>query len=90
MEFNWDNRKAATNLKKHKISFQEAATVFNDPMALTFDDPDHSIGECRLLTFGMTDSQKLIIVSHTEANSIIRIISARLMDKHERKIYENG
>ncbi|HHW77554.1 MAG TPA: BrnT family toxin [Xanthomonadaceae bacterium] len=90
MEFEWDNRKAASNLKKHGVSFHEAASVFGDPLALTFDDPDHSIGEHRLLTFGTTRTGKLVIVSHTEREGSMRIISARLMQKHEREIYEKG
>jgi len=90
MEFEWDNRKAANNLKKHGVSFQEAASVFGDPLAITFDDPDHSIGEHRLLTFGTTRTGKIVIVSHTERNDSMRIISARLMQKHERDIYEKG
>lgn len=90
MEFEWDNRKAASNLKKHGVSFREAASVFGDPLALTFDDPDHSIGEHRSLTFGTTRTGKLVIVSHTERNGSMRIISARLMQKHERDIYEKG
>jgi hypothetical protein len=77
---------AAKNIKKHNISFQEAASVFNDILAITFEDPDHSIGEQRLLTFGTTITGKLLIVSHTEINGLMRIISARLMKKHERKI----
>jgi len=90
VEFEWDNRKAASNLKKHGVSFREAASVFGDPLALTFDDPDHSIGEHRLLTFGATRTGKLVIVSHTERNGSMRIISTRLMQKHERDIYEKG
>ena len=91
MEFERDRKKATKNLKKHKISFQEAASVFLDPLALTFNDPDHSIGEHRLLTFGRTRTDQLVIVSHTETNDgAIRIISARRMKKHERKIYEEG
>lgn len=91
MEYDWDQEKAQTNLKKHGISFQEAASVFGDPLALTFNDPDHSIGERRLLTFGVTKMGKLVIVSHTERyNSVLRIISARPMNKYERKTYENG
>jgi len=90
LEFEWDNRKAASNLKKHGVSFHEAASVFGDPLALTFDDPDHSIGEHRLLTFGTTRTGKLVIVSHTEREGSMRIISARLMQKHEREIYEKG
>ena len=88
MEFEWDNQKAVSNLKKHGVSFSEAASVFGDPLALTFDDPDHSIGEYRLLTFGVTRTGKLVIVSHTERKGLMRIISARIMQKHERDIYE--
>ncbi len=90
MEFQWDNKKAAKNLKKHGVSFREAASVFGDPLAITFDDPDHSIDEHRLLTFGRTRIDKMIIVSHTQRNGSMRIISARLMEKHERIIYEEG
>ena len=90
MEFEWDEKKAVKNLKKHGLSFREAATVFGDPMAITFDDPDHSIGEHRSLTFGSTRTGKLVIVSHTQRNGSTRIISARLMEKHERQIYEEG
>ncbi|MDG4596691.1 MAG: BrnT family toxin [Candidatus Contendobacter sp.] len=90
MEFEWDKRKAASNLKKHGVSFGEAASVFGDPLALTFDDPDHSIGERRLLTFGATRTGKLVIVSHTERERSMRIISVRIMQKHEREIYEKG
>jgi len=91
MKFEWDNKKATTNIKKHKISFQEAATIFGDPLAITFNDPDHSVGEYRMITFGNTRTGKYVIVSHTETgNNTMRIISARLMTKHERKIYEEG
>jgi len=90
VKFEWDNQKAAKNLKKHGISFQEAASVFGDPLAITFNDPDHSTDEDRLLTFGTTRTRKMIIVSHTERNGSTRIISARLMQKHERNIYEEG
>ncbi len=90
MEFEWDRTKGAINLKKHGMSFQEAASVFLDPLALTFDDPDHSIGEHRLLTFGRTKTQELVIVSHTETDGTIRVISTHHMKKHERNIYEEG
>jgi hypothetical protein len=63
VEFEWDNRKAAKNLKKHGVSFQEAASVFGHPLAITFEDPDHSIDEHRLLTFGTTRNGKMIILS---------------------------
>jgi uncharacterized DUF497 family protein len=90
VKLNWDTKKAASNLRKHGVSFQEAGTVFGDPMALTFDDPDHSIGERRLLTFGVTRTAKFLIVCHTEEAGVTRIISARQMNKRERKIYEEG
>lgn len=90
MEFEWDDRKAATNLKKHGVSFHEAGTVFGDAMALTFHDPDHSGTEQRFITFGLSQSNRLLAVAYTDRGRKIRIISARLMTKHERKIYEEG
>lgn len=90
MKFEWDSVKAAGTEKKHGIDFHEAATIFADPLAITFDDPDHSDDESRELTFGISCFQKHLIVSHTNRNSVIRIISARLMTKNERKIYEEG
>jgi uncharacterized protein len=90
VDFEWNKNKADINLKKHGISFQEAATVFGDKLALTFNDPDHSADEHRLLTFGVTRTGKYVVVSHTELDISIRIISARLMTKQERKIYEEG
>ncbi len=90
MQFEWDQRKAKSNLKKHGISFQEAATVFGDALAITFDDPDHSVNEHRFLTFGLSRIGKAVIVSHTERDKSMRIISARLMTKQERQIYEEG
>ena len=90
MYFEWDNKKAVANLKKHGVSFQEGATIFGDPLAITFEDPDHSVGELRLLTFGNTSTGKLVIVSNVETNLSMRIISVRLMTKQERKIYEEG
>jgi uncharacterized DUF497 family protein len=90
MDFEWDERKAATNLKKHGVSFHEAGTVFGDPMAITFHDPEHSETEHRFLTFGLSQSSRLLVVAHTDRGSKARIISARLMKRHERKIYEEG
>jgi uncharacterized DUF497 family protein len=90
MDFEWDKAKAILNLKRHGVSFQEAATVFGDPLALTFNDPDHSIGEHRLITFGATRTGKYVVVSHIEIKSSMRIISARLVTKQERRIYEEG
>jgi hypothetical protein len=90
MEFEWDTRKAAANLKKHDVSFQEAATVFGDTLAITYPDPDHSESENRSITFGMSRDRRLLVVAHTERGARIRIITARLMVKAERKIYEEG
>ena len=90
MEFEWDQKKAAANERKHHVSFHEAATVFGDPLAITFDDPDHSEGEYRLLTFGMSRFNRLLVVSHTERKKRVRIISAREAKRYERKIYEDG
>ena len=90
MEFEWDTRKAAANEKKHGVLFQEAGTVFGDPLAITYPNPDHSQSEHRAITFGMSRDHRLLVVAHSERNGKIRIISARLMTKRERKIYEEG
>ena len=90
MEFEWDQKKTAANERRHRVSFHEAATVFGDPLAITFDDPDHSEGEYRLLTFGMSRFNRLLVVSHTERKKWVRIISAREVKRYERKIYEDG
>jgi uncharacterized protein len=90
MEFEWDSRKSDINLKKHGVSFHEASTVFGDPIAITFNDPDHSIGEHRFLTFGCSRINHLLAVVHTERHGKTRIISARRATRRERKIYEDG
>ena len=90
MEFEWDPNKSDTNLRKHGVSFHEASTVFGDPLSITFNDPDHSIGEHRLLTFGYSRMNQLLAVVHTDGHGKTRIISARRATKRERKIYENG
>ena len=90
MNFEWDPRKAAENLRRHGVAFDEAATVFGDPFAVTFPDPDHSGTEERLITFGLSLQNRLLVVSHTSRRPRIRIISARLMARRERKIYEEG
>lgn len=90
MEFEWDEWKAATNLKKHGVSFHEAGTVFGDPMAITFHDPGHSGTEQRFLTFGLSQADRRLVEAHTDRSRKIRIISARLMTEHERKIHEEG
>jgi hypothetical protein len=88
MRFEWDPEKARSNLRKHKVSFEEAATALRDPMAATGCDPDHSVGEERFVTFGVSERGRLLVVAHTEENDILRIISARVASKGERKIYE--
>ena len=88
--FEWDEAKAAANLRKHKVSFEEAATVFGDSLAYTFEDPDHSVGEVRLLTFGVSHSGRLLAVIHAERGRAVRIISARRATRHERGTYEQS
>ena len=90
MEFEWDPDKAASNERKHGVTFLEAATIFGDPLAITFVDPDHSLNEQRYLTFGLSRFDRLIIASHTDRGGRIRIISARVMTRQEAKIYEEG
>ncbi len=90
MEFEWDPQKAESNLAKHGISFHEAGTVFGDPLALTFEDPDIASGEYRYITFGLSRLNNYIVISHIDRDNKIRIISARRMTKKERKIYEEG
>lgn len=90
MRFTWDARKAAANVRKHGVSFEEASTVFRDTLSTTGLDPDHSIGERRFVTFGSSNQSRLLVVSHTEEDDTIRIISARLATRQERKIYEEG
>lgn len=90
MDFEWDPRKAAKNVRKHRVSFEEAATVFADPRALTFADPDHSDREDRFLTFGRSNARRPVIVSHVDRDQTTRIISARKMTPSERHIYETG
>lgn len=90
LKFDWDEAKAASNVTKHGVSFEEAASVFGDPLALTFPDPDHSVGEKRLLTFGVSYEDRLLMVVHSERGRTIRIIGARKATRHERGIYEQG
>jgi hypothetical protein len=90
MKIEWDPKKASLNLRKHKVSFEEAATAMSDPMAATGADPDHSITEDRYITLGVSERGRLLVVAHTEEDETIRIISARLASKGERKIYEEG
>jgi uncharacterized DUF497 family protein len=88
MEFGWDPRKAAKNLRKHKVSFTEAATVFSDSLSATVPDPDHSGEEDRYIIVGMSNRSRLLMVAFAERGDRIRIISARELTRAERKAYE--
>ena len=88
MQFDWDKNKAAGNFAKYKVSFEEAATVFGDPLSDTFDDPDHSAEEQRFLIIGHSDKDKLLFVSQTDDGETVRIISAREPTCTERESYE--
>ena len=88
MRFEWDPEKARRNLKKHRVSFDEAVTAFYDPLSATFDDPDHSDEEQRYITIGFSSQGRLLVVGHTERGEIVRIISARRATAHERKKHE--
>jgi hypothetical protein len=90
LQFEWDSWKPSQNLLKHGISFHEAATVFDDPLALTYPDPDHSEGESRWLTFGVSAEGRLLVIAQAEAGDTIRTISARRARRSERKIHEEG
>ena len=90
MPFDWDPDKAAENLRRHRVSFEEAATVFRDPLSWTFPDPEHSEGEERNLDIGHSERGRLLIVIYTERLGQVRIISARLATRKERRSYEEG
>ena len=88
MRFEWDSDKAAENLRKHGVSFDEAATAFFDPLSVTIPDPDHSVGERRFITMGASSTGKLLVVAHTERGSTLRLVSARPASAAERKRHE--
>lgn len=88
MEFEWDRKKAKYNLRKHGVSFEEASTVFDDVLAAFYEDPDHSIHEKRFLMIGTSVRGRLLIIAFADRNQRIRIISARMPTKHEKKLYE--
>lgn len=90
MKFEWDPRKAALNLLNHGVSFEEAASVFGDPFAATVPDPDHSTDERRFITMGVTLTQRLLVLVHTDRADRTRIISARAATRAEKKKYEEG
>jgi uncharacterized DUF497 family protein len=88
VNFEWDPKKAAKNLKKHKVSFKEAAPVCGNSLSITYPDPDHSIDEDRFITIGESRQGRLLMVAHTERGDNIRIISAREATRQERQFYE--
>lgn len=88
--FEWGENKARTNLKDHKISFDEAKTVFNDPFLVTFPDPEHSDEEQRYINLGCSTKGRVLVVIHTERGENIRLISCRKATKSERRDYEEG
>ena len=88
MDFEWDPRKSEINIRKHGIPFNEAATVFGDELAITVLDPDHSDDEERFITIGWSNHRRLLMVSHTDRDDRVRIISARELTSSERKAYE--
>ena len=90
MEFEWDQSKAIANLKKHGISFEEAKTVFDNPLAVIFDDEAHSIDERREIILGHSQQNRLLLIAFTERSSSIRIITARIATHKEREDYEQN
>lgn len=89
MEFEWDPDKAEANLRKHGVTFHEAGTVFNDSLAVTAPDPDHSADEDREVTFGVSRQNRLLVVTHTERRDKTRIITARVATRAEKRSYES-
>jgi hypothetical protein len=89
VEFEWDPEKEQANIQKHGVDFTEAATVFDDPLELTISDPDHSISEYRFLSMGHSIRNRVLVVSYTERENRIRIISARMASPKERRQYES-
>ena len=88
--FEWDSSKASENLKKHRVSFEEAVTAFGDALSLTIRDPLHSEGEERFVLVGITNRQRLVVVVHAEKRGRIRLISARLATRAEKRSHEQG
>jgi uncharacterized protein len=89
MSFEWDKEKARSNIAKHDVSFDEATSVFDDPLFLTFTDPEHSIQEQRFVIMGESARGRLLVVSYTERAGTTRLISARQVTRKERKAYES-
>lgn len=89
-QFEWDEAKAQSNTRDHRVTFDEAVTVFRDPLASTIPDPDHSLGEERYLTVGLSIRGRLLVVSYTERQGQLRLISCRPATRRERRAYEEG
>jgi len=90
MQFEWNPDKARSNLKKHGISFNEASTVFNDPLSVTFPDSDHSYGEERYVIIDLSNADRILVVPHTDRADLVQIISAREATRNERRFYQDG
>jgi uncharacterized DUF497 family protein len=91
LRFEWDAQKARRNVARHSVSFEDAATAFGDPLSVTIYDPDHSDDEDRFILLGSTAAGRLVLVAHAERGAgVVRIISARLASKRERRTYESG
>ena len=90
LTFEWEEKNAAANLRKHVVSFEEAASAFGDPLSLTIPDSEHSGDEERWILLGMTERHRLVVVAHTEVADTVRLISARLATPAERRDYEEG
>lgn len=88
MQYHWDSTKSARNLSKHGVAFQEAVTVFDDPLFVIFADPDHSVREKRFIIMGESNRKRLLVVTYTERPNEIRVISARKATPKEREVYE--
>ncbi len=90
MDFEWNPQKAEINSKKHGVSFEEASSVFGDTLSVTYPDPKHSINEERFIMIGLSDRQRVLVISHMYRGETVRIISARPATKRERRFYEHG
>ena len=90
LTFEWDEVKAKTNIKKHKVGFEDGKTIFNDPFLFTFPDDAHSTNEERFINIGISASGHILVLTHTERKDKIRIINCRKATAHERRFYEEG
>jgi uncharacterized protein len=90
LKFEWDARKADENIKKHGVMFEEASTIFCDPLSITVRDASHSDSEDRFVTIGVSEQHRLLVVAHTDRGNTIRLVSARKVTRRERRDYEEG